>query len=384
MSPLSTAIAVGVLSHLSLTGSRLLVPLIALQDGASALTVGVLGVLFSLLPMLGSTAFGRLLDRIGPRAPVLVACAMAAAGMVLGAAWPTQAAMFLVAPLVGAGAMLVYVASTEAIGSVGAPAQRARNFSWLSLGYSASAFGGPLMAGLLLDRCGRTAAFGVLAVAPALSLALAVAFRRTWRAMPNAEPSIAARSGRMRELLAAPGVGIALLTGSMTAGAHNLIVFVIPIHATQHGFGAAAIGQVLATYALGAFTVRAILPWLAARLSSRRLIGVALMLSALAYALLPVTVRLWPLLALALALGMAIGLVQPTVLTMLYEVAPPGRLNETSGLNVALNMAAQTMVPLLFGVMGGAVGIGLVCWLYASGLLLNVGGLGRLNVPPPE
>src|SRR5947207_2953934 len=66
-------VLLNVLGHLCFVGSRMTTTLFALHLGASELTVGVLLALFAVLPMLLSVTAGRIIDRLGPRRPVMLA-----------------------------------------------------------------------------------------------------------------------------------------------------------------------------------------------------------------------------------------------------------------------------------------------------------------------
>src|SRR5437868_4376975 len=61
--PLALLLAVAFSVHIATMGSRTAIPLIAIQSGATPVTVGVLLSLFSAIPLLLSIPAGRLVDR---------------------------------------------------------------------------------------------------------------------------------------------------------------------------------------------------------------------------------------------------------------------------------------------------------------------------------
>ncbi|HZC76255.1 MAG TPA: MFS transporter, partial [Ktedonobacterales bacterium] len=83
--------------------------LFALQLGASPLTIGALMSLFALLPMLLSVASGRLIDRVGPRRPLVAAFAALACGAALPFFFPSLLILFLSSTLLGLGFMCVHI-----------------------------------------------------------------------------------------------------------------------------------------------------------------------------------------------------------------------------------------------------------------------------------
>src|SRR5438132_1106434 len=82
-------VLLNVLGHLCFVGSRMTTTLFALQLGASEFTVGVLVALFAVLPMFLSVTAGRVIDRLGPRRPVMIGLAMLACAATLPFFFPS-------------------------------------------------------------------------------------------------------------------------------------------------------------------------------------------------------------------------------------------------------------------------------------------------------
>ena len=60
-----------VLTHAGFGGAKVALPLHALELGVDAFSVGVIMALWALCPMLIALYVGRLVDRVGPRRPML-------------------------------------------------------------------------------------------------------------------------------------------------------------------------------------------------------------------------------------------------------------------------------------------------------------------------
>ena len=73
--------------------------------------------------------------------------------------------------------------------------------------------------------------------------------------------------------------------------------------------------------------------------------------------------------ALMFTLGLGLGAPQPMMLTLLHESAPPGRAGEALGLRTTLINGSQTIMPLLFGAVGAALGMAPVFWAISGALL---------------
>src|SRR5688500_6193535 len=92
-----------VLLHTAFIGCRILISLFSLHLVGSLLTVGIIVSLLGLLPMVFSISAGRMIDRIGVRAPMLAGTGAVIAGLLLAFAAPQLEVLFVVTPLVGSG-----------------------------------------------------------------------------------------------------------------------------------------------------------------------------------------------------------------------------------------------------------------------------------------
>src|SRR5687767_9930768 len=172
--------------------------LYALELGASEFTVGVLMSLFALLPMLLSISAGRLIDRAGPRAPLVVSFVALASGAALPFFVQRIEILYASATLLGVSFMYVHIAMNSVFGAHGSPEERAVNFSWLALGFSISNSIGPLVAGYAIDGLGHASAFLVLAFFPVVALGLLLARRRP---LPRPEAGARGKRARLLDLL---------------------------------------------------------------------------------------------------------------------------------------------------------------------------------------
>src|SRR5688572_18981549 len=155
-------------------GSKVVVSLLALELGASQALVGLIAALYATVPLLIGVYAGRLADTIGMRIPLLVGACFTAVAMLCGFLWQTLAALFATATLMGAAFVFHNVAIQSLTGAFGPPEHRARNFSVLTIGYSMSAFIGPLIAGFSIDHGGHGRAFLAFALLTVLPLLLLI------------------------------------------------------------------------------------------------------------------------------------------------------------------------------------------------------------------
>jgi MFS family permease len=198
---------------------------------------------------------GRAIDRVGTRLPFCSDHAHRHRHASMHA-WPTPAALYLVGTLVGSGLVIGHIAASNAVGAIGAPADRPRNFSLLALGFSGSGFLGPLAAGFMIDGLGHARAFLVLAVFPLVAfLALLLGRLR----LPLPAPPLQARRAPARRPARRPQAAAHPRGERAVQRGLGRFVFVAPIYGTALGLSASAIG-VAGAFAAATFVVAA-LPW---------------------------------------------------------------------------------------------------------------------------
>ncbi len=355
-------IALNVLAHMAFVGARMTTSLFALQLGASPLTVGIVMALFAALPMLLSVSSGRLIDRIGPRKPLLAAFAALALGNALPFAFPHLATLFVSSTLLGVAFMYVHIGMNSVFGAHGTPEQRAMNFAWLALGFSASGSLGPLIAGFSIQGLGHANAFLLLALFPAA--ACAFLWRRK-RPMPRPERIVRQEHYRLLDLFRVPNLRRTFLVSGVIAMAWDLYAFLMPIYGARIGLEAGTIGVIMATFGAATFVVRLAMSVLIRRLPQWLLIAAAMCLAGLSYLLFPFVASVSLLMGLSFVLGLGLGCAQPVIMALLYEAAPPGRQGEAVGVRTTMINASQTLVPLTSGALSSALGMGPVFWLLA-------------------
>lgn len=359
-------IGLGILNHMVMSGSRVTVSLYALSQGATPLIVGILSGLYAFLPMLLAVSAGRLSDRIGVRRPMLLGSAGIALGAAVPWALPGLGSLYFTTSLIGLAFMFFQVATQNATGDFGGPAERAKNFSLLALGYSISGFCGPLLAGFLIDHSSFGATFGVLALLPLVPVAV---LARGAPALPahHAERMQAA-SGGVADLLRNQRMRRVFIVNGLLATAWDLHTFFIPIYGAKIGLSASRIGVVLASFAAATFAVRLLMPRIARRFSEFEVLTGALLIAGLAYALFPFVERVGPLITLSFTLGLALGSGQPMVMSLLHSMAPAGRMGEAAGVRMMIVNASTVAVPLLFGAVGSTLGLAPVFWSVGAAL----------------
>ena len=364
---LARLIAAQIFLHACMAGTRMAAPLLALRDGYSAAAVGVLLSLFALTQVFLAMPAGRYVDRHGLKRPMRNSVIAAVVGAAVAVAFPVFPALCVSALLTGGASGMAVIARQRHVGRAASGAFELRQvFSWLAIGPAVSNFLGPLAAGLLIDHVGSTpgsltgyrAAFLLLALLPLLSWWLV-------RSTQELAPVLAVASDvRLRawDLLRQPSFRRLLLVNWFLSSCWDVHTFVVPVLGFERGLPASVIGSILGAFAVAAAAIRVLMPLLASRVREWAVMAAAMLISAalfIAYPFMPSALTMG---ICSVLLGLALGSVQPMVMSMLHQITPEARHGEALGLRLMAINASSVAMPILFGSTGALIGISGVFW----------------------
>ena len=358
-------ITMAVFTHIGFAGSRLAVPLFAVDQGAGPFVVGTIVALYAALPTVLALPMGRMADRIGYKLPLLCGASGIFVALLLPWLFPSITTLYVVASLLGISFMTFQLSIQTLVGATAGPEARARNFSLLSLGYATANFCGPLIGGVLIDNIGHARTFAVLALAlvPAIIMA---ALGSRW--IPHVHVKSAVVKGGLFELLKIKSLRHTLIASGIVSSAWDVYQFFMPIYAHSLGMSATSIGLVLSAFAVAIIVVRALLPFAVKRLGETQTLTYAMFVACAAFCLFPLFSGAWMLAAVSFLLGIGAGVGQPLSMTMVFNASPKGREGEAAGMRITVNQIAHFVIPLFFGAVGSTVG-------YAAVFLTNAGFL---------
>jgi MFS family permease len=383
--PLLALIGGQIALHSCMAGIRMAAPLAALREGHAAWAVGVLLGLFAAAPIVLALAAGRLADRHGYHVPIRVAVALSVAGGLCAvAATAVPAGQFVVlclaAVLAGAGANFGLIAIQRSAGRMAHdPTELKRIFSWLGLAPALANVVGPVLAGTLIDGAGFQAAFAALAALPLASLVWA----RFVPVEPRADVAASLRRPNSWNLLREPGFTRLLLVNWLLSSSWDVHSFLVPILGHERGFSASAIGLILGVFAISVAAVRLAIPVLAHRLRESHVLVGAMLICAAVFAVYPLAHTSWVMGCCAVVLGLALGAVQPMIMTTLHQITPAARHGEAIALrSMAINFSSAVM-PLAFGLAGATLGASALFWVMGAAVASGTLAARHVGVAKP-
>jgi len=367
-----------VLIHAGFAGAKVALPLHALSLGMDPFTVGVMMAMWALCPMLIALYVGKLVDRTGPRVPMLAGTVGVVIALLVPYFFPGVAALYVMVLVVGTAFQFFFVPVQGITGALGGPQDRARNYSLLAIGFSVASFLGPLIAGFSIDYLGYRSVYLMLAACPFLAVLL------LWikgGMLPKA--AVGAKEGGQHgssfDLLRNSKLRDAIVASGLISVAWDLYLFYFPIYGHSIGLSASAIGMVISTFAAAVFAIRVALPGLTRRWSEFQILLYAIGFAGAVFLLFPLFRDPYLLAAASFLLGLGCGVGQPMSMSLIYSLAPPGRASEGAGLRVTFNHFTHLVVPLAFGGIGTAFGFAPV-FLSCSAVLIGGSWYGHFSV----
>jgi MFS family permease len=353
------------LTHVGFAGSRLAVPLFAIDEGATPFVVGTIVALYALFPAILALPAGRMTDRLGFKLPLLFGTGGVFVALILPFVWPSMATLYVTASLIGIAFMALQLATQTLAGAIAKPEDRARNFSMLSLGFACANLSGPVLTGILIDQVGYAWTFFALAMplVPAFLLSATGA-----RGIPKVQARAESIRSGMFDLLKIKALRDTLIASGIVSAAWDVYQFFMPIYGRSLGLSATAIGAVMGAFAVSIILVRLVLPYVLRHASEVQLLTYAMFVAAAAFCLFPMFEGAWALAAASFLLGVGCGVGQPLSMTLVFNASPKARAAEGTAMRITVNQVTHFVMPLLFGVVGSVAG-------YAVVFLTNAGGL---------
>src|SRR5947209_8285559 len=104
-------VLIAFLTHVGFAGSRLAVPLFAVDRGATPLIVGTVVALYAALPAVLALPAGRMTDRLGFKRPLIFGTGGVFIALTLPFLWPSLATLYFTAALLGVAFMSLQLAT---------------------------------------------------------------------------------------------------------------------------------------------------------------------------------------------------------------------------------------------------------------------------------
>jgi MFS family permease len=365
--------------HASMAGTRMAAPLLALRAGYSEVAVGFLLALFALTQVFLALPAGRYADRHGLRRPFGFSVLAATLGTAVAVAFPVFPALCVAALLTGGATGAANIALQRHVGRAAEGATQLKQvFSWLAIGPAFSNFLGPFAVGLAIDYGGFRLAFLITTILPLVGWW----WVRNVRELPPVQAPPGSRPSPAWDLLRDAGFRRLLLVNWLLSSCWDVHTFVVPVLGHERGLSASVIGTILGAFAIAAAAIRVLMPVIASRLAEWAVITGAMVMTAVLFSLYPLMHSAVAMGLCSVLLGVALGTVQPMIMSTLHQITPGHRHGQAIGLRLMAINASSVSMPMLFGAAGAFIGIAGVFWVVGAAVAAGTSMAYRLRSTP--
>ncbi|MDW7658961.1 MAG: MFS transporter [Bacillota bacterium] len=346
----------------ALFAARPFLSLIAIENGASVLSVGIITSLYSISQVLWAIPLGFLLDRYGSKIAARCGAALfliAALGLSFSNNLITVA---LCSVGIGLSHVTVLLSVQHLLTGVAEDGKREQFIGMIAFTASAGAFLGPLIGGFMREQFGPgrgflgAAAMGMLCLILALITPTERFYARSDKRIPLT--GLLRDNNIMRSVMVS---GTVLFSTEVTMS-------YLPLYCAEIGISAMTIGTIMSVKGVTQMIIRPFLKQMVQFFRRDRLLILCLLLGGSCIAAYGLVRSSWLFFMVAGLAGLSIGLAMPLTLLSVSIAAPPDQRSQVLALRVMGNYLGQSISPLLFGLIGQMVGLAPVFWI--SGLAM--------------
>jgi predicted MFS family arabinose efflux permease len=183
------------------------------------------------------------------------------------------------------------------------------------------------------------------------------------------------------QLLHDPGMRRLLLVNWVLSSCWDVHTFVVPVLGHERAFSASVIGAILGSFAIAAACVRLLLPVLAAHLREWVVVTGAMLVTAFLFGIYPLMHSALAMGVCSVLLGLALGTVQPMIMSTLHQITPHALHGQALGLRLMSINLSSVLMPMLFGTAGLVVGVSVVFWTVGAAVALGSRAAWHLRPP---
>ena len=349
-----------VVTFLGFLDTHLLIPVMALYAAELGASVGIIGLIVGLYSLTNTPAnilFGRLIDRVGYKIPLLLGLIGDALSMFLYSICRLPFHLALVRVFHGTTGGVVGPATMSVIADYGGARKgRAMAFYGMSLGIATLVGYG--LSGFLASRLGYRAVFffgaALLIFGTILSLFLPGDRQKD---SSESETSLGAGWAKVKDLIKRRGLVVAYCSIFAQYFTFGGVFTLLPLYVKSLGMEAFHVGMLLATFAIMFIVVQLFSGTVSDKIGRLPPTIIGLNLSVVALLLMPAAATL-SLLVVVLALyGVAYGVLFPSISALLADHTSHEERGLATGIFHALLTAGVAIGAPIVGWVGGMAGV---------------------------
>lgn len=338
----------------------------AVDLGADAVLVGLVGSAFAIAPLIFAIQMGKWVDR-GRDGTALVVGSFLALAVTVGLIFfESLAFLFLAMPLLGIGHLFAMTGGQTMIANRSPDPKYERNFGLLTFYASVGHAIGPFVGGVLADRGGievevNSALWFAVALFVLAGLSVAALYKKSQRE----RSAQVVNAGAVKRVLSVKGYKPAIFVAASSTAVVDVMLIFLPLLGRELGLGSSQIGILLAIRGIASMGVRIVLGRINDRFGMKLILNAGALITLLgSLSIAFITDFFWLAVAIAIT-GFAMGIGQPATMAWVSRISDPDHRGLAISIRLSSNRLGQVAVPVVAGAIA-ASGTGAVFFLLAA------------------
>jgi MFS family permease len=358
----------------TITGIKPVVSLYAYSLGLSPQEISMIIASSAICPALLALHIGKWIDHIGTRPIVIIGNVMYLISLLVSVIFPSFFIFLIQLAMVGIASTCLMLALQKRIGNLGGDIDRTvANYSLFG---SVGAMIGPIISSFLYEHYGYHICifFNMSLIAIALFSEMGMRNlheENMQKTVQNQQAHLQSRES-IWTLMRNREIRNAILIGGLIFSYRELFSVYFPLLADNMGISPTMTGILLSFSGLTMLVIRFTQTSLVRSFGRMRILTWSLFVTGIIYLVTPFSPWIVVLFVLVGILGAGLGLAQPLSTAALLEGSLPERHGEVLGVQMMINRVSQFAIPVIFGGLGGLLGVSAIFW--GSGLVLTVFG----------
>jgi MFS family permease len=357
--------------------SNAMIPVIALYAvflGATEWLVGLIVAMYSIVHIPSNIVFGRLMDKIGLKNPLILGLSWDAFSVLLYSLAADPIHLLLVRSMHGVGGGFVGPSSMSIAAEMAPKGRKGRMMALYGIALAFSVIVGFMLSGIIVDRFGGKQGYQMLFYVLSASLIVAVAFAATIKEPKDSGRVKSTFLEDLRNLLAilkrklAQASYSAIFCLYFAMGSFTVLV---PLYMDDFGMTEMNVAMAFTTFAVLSLIVHYPSGWLSDKLGPKVPAMAGLVTIALSLFLLPQFNTFFSLLPVMALFGVGHGLVFPSSYTMIVRSSSKGERGLSTGVFYALLVAGVAVGAPIAGFVAEGYSIVTGIWVTAVASLIG-------------
>ena len=334
----------------------------ALELNGTGKTVGILGALYAILPVLVAVFFGKIVGRIGERAFLIIGSTGVLSSSFLLSKSNSLLTLGLLTAIAGVSHLAVMVGGQTMMANRSTHETYDRDFGYYTFSASFGQMFGPLLGGLVAGSNGvlpRSTSHAFI-LATVISLIGLIPILLT-RSLDVSIKDVVKESGvkvRVVDVMKHRGMKEAMFTSLVISTTIDILTIFIPLLGTELRITPVVVGVILGVRSAASMLSRLFLGQLSQRFSSRSTLVISTTVATVALVAMYFIKSALLLGLIIFIVGFTLGIGQPLTMAWVSRISEPQERAMAITLRLTGNRVGQFGLPIAAGLVVGALGVG--------------------------